>query len=106
MQTIFHKIYRLVIPQRHPEEIIRQYHIPRALNIQIRLTEEGWFVATIPELPGLVTQARSQQELLEMVNDAVLTYFDVPKREADIVFDKLKIEGMGEVQYEGQLRTA
>lgn len=105
MQTIFHKLYRLVIPQRHPEEIIRQYHIPRTLNIQVRLTGDGWFVATVPQLPGLVTQAQSQQELLAMVNDAVLTYFDVPKREADIVFDKLQIEGLGEVRYEGQLRA-
>lgn len=106
MQSIFHKIYRVIVPQRHPEEIIQQYHIPRILHIQVRLTEDGWFVATVPELPGLVTQAQSQRELLTMVNDAVLTYFDVPKREADIVFDKLQIEGMDAVQYEGQLRAA
>lgn len=106
MNATLHKIYRSVYPQRHPEDIIKQYNIPRTLHIQVRLTEDGWFVVTVPELPGLMTQAQSRQELLEMVNDAVLTYFDVPKREADIVFDKLQIDGIGAIQYEGQLRTA
>ncbi|MEK7651938.1 MAG: type II toxin-antitoxin system HicB family antitoxin [Patescibacteria group bacterium] len=75
------------------------------MHLQIRLTKDGWFVASVPELPGLITQAQTQHELLDMVNDAVLTYFDVPKRQADIIYDQLNIQGVPAVQYEAQLRT-
>jgi predicted RNase H-like HicB family nuclease len=74
MNATLHKIFRAVYPQRRAEDIIREYNIPRTLHLQVRLSEDGWFVATVPELPGLVTQAQSRQELLEMINDAVLTY--------------------------------
>src|SRR3989344_9463681 len=91
---MLHKLFRAIYPAKNPQELIAKYNIPRTLNLQIRFTQDGWFVATVPELPGLITQARSQEELLDMFNDAVLTYFDVPKREADIVYDRLNMEGM------------
>lgn len=65
---------------------------------------DGWFCASSPDLPGLVTQARSQKELVEMVNDAVLCYFDVPRREADIIYDKI-IFGGQTVSYDGELQA-
>jgi len=102
---MLHKLFRLIYPAKNPAELVEQYHIPRTLNLQIRFTEDGWFVATVPELPGLLTQARSQEELLDMINDAVLTYFDVPKREADFVYDKLSVQGRT-VEYKAQLRAA
>lgn len=103
---MLHKLFRAIYPATNPQELIEKYNIPRTLNLQIRFTQDGWFVATVPELPGLVTQARSQQELLDMINDAVLTYFDVPKREADFVYDQLAIQGVPAVQYKAQLKTA
>jgi len=54
-------------------------------------------VATSEELPGLVTNANDPEELLEIINDAVLEYFDVPKIESDYIFDKLNIQGQGTV---------
>jgi len=78
--------------------------MPDSLQLSVKLTPEGWFVVTSPELPGLITQAESREELIEMVNDAVLTYFDVPKRYADIVYDQLKIGGET-IQYKGELAT-
>jgi len=106
MEKTFHKIFRALYPARNPEELFREYNVPRTLNLQIRLTQDGWFVATVPELPGLITQAQSQHELLDMVNDAVLTYFDIPKRQADIIYNQLNIPGIPTIQYEAQLRTA
>ena len=103
---MLHKLFRAIYPARHPQELIERYNIPRTLNLQIRFTQDGWFIATVPELPGLVTQARSQQELLDMVNDAVLTYFDVPKREADFVYDQLSFQGVPVVQYQAQMKVA
>jgi hypothetical protein len=43
----------------------------------------------------MVTRARNAKELLEMVNDAILTYYDVPEKEAKNIFDTIKIEGLG-----------
>ena len=42
-------------------------------------TSDGFF-AEVKELPHCHTQAKTFHELVEMVNDAVLTYFDVPER--------------------------
>jgi hypothetical protein len=37
-------------------------------------------------------------ELIEVYNDAVLTYFDVPKRESDYVFNELNLQGVGQLK--------
>lgn len=33
--------------------------------------EEGWFMATVPELPGAVTQGRTLEEARDMIKEAV-----------------------------------
>ena len=104
MKDIFHTIFRALYPHKEANAIKREYNLPAELKLKVRLYEDGWFVVTSPDLPGLVTQARNYQELIEMVNDAVLTYFDVPKRKADIVYNKFNI-GNQVIQYEGQLQT-
>jgi len=100
----FHSLFRVLFPQQHPSDIKKRYHLPEALNLHIKLGTNGWFIVTSPDLPGLVTQAKSQEELIEMVNDAVLTYFDVPKRAADIVYNQLNL-GNQLIEYKGKLAT-
>lgn len=87
-----------------PNEVKHKYGIPDKITLTVRLKTNGWFVATSDELPGLLTQAKTQEELVQMVNDAVLTYFDVPKKEADIVYDQLSLGGQV-IQYRGQMET-
>ncbi|MFQ5873549.1 MAG: type II toxin-antitoxin system HicB family antitoxin [Dehalococcoidia bacterium] len=43
----------------------------RELTLIIELDEEGYFVATVPELNGWHTQARSLDELMERVKEAI-----------------------------------
>lgn len=74
-----------------------KYNIPEVIKLSTEITPDGWFLVTSPELPGLITQARTAKELLEMVNDAILTYYDVPKKEAKEVFDCIKIDGYGTI---------
>ena len=105
VNAMLHRLFRFLFPQASPEEIKHKYHLPENLNLNIELTKDGWYVVESPDLPGLITQARNRQELLDMVNDAVLTYFDVPKREADYIYDELRI-GTEVVRYQAQLRTA
>jgi len=95
-----------LLPPVNPEEIKRKYGIPNELNLKIKMTADGWFVVTSDDLPGLVTQARNHKELIEMFNDAVLTYYDVPKKEATIVFDQLTVDGYGVIKYQPKLQLA
>lgn len=53
---------------------------PESLHVDLRRSKDGGFVALIKTFPGCVTQADSFSELIDMVNDAVRTYFEVPKK--------------------------
>jgi predicted RNase H-like HicB family nuclease len=86
-------------------EIQRRYGLPETLNLSFRITSDGWFAVSSSDLPGFVTQARSREELLEALNDAVLTYFNVPQHCGDVVYDKLNIGGEV-VTFEGALKVS
>ena len=89
-------ILRLIFPQKDPREIMSEYNIPDRIDWKVQLNRQG-LVATSKDLPGLVTNADNPEELLEMMNDAVLEYFDVPKLESDYVFDTLNLAGQGNI---------
>ena len=89
-------LFRRLFPQKDPGYIKNKYNIPDRIEWKIQLNEHG-LIATSESLPGLVTNASNPEELLEMMNDAVLEYFDVPKRDSDYVFDCLNLAGQGTV---------
>lgn len=89
-------LFRLFFPQKDPRYIKSHYNIPDTINWNIELNENG-LVATSEELPGLITNAKNPEKLLEMINDAVLEYFDVSKMESDYIFDTLNLHGQGTV---------
>ena len=104
LKELSNKIFRLIYPHKNPIAVKREYGIPDVLNMKVRISPDGWFIVSSPDLPGLITQARDHQELIEMINDAVLTYFDVPRREADIVYNKVNI-GNQVIEYRAKLQT-
>lgn len=106
MQHTIHKIYRFFIPQQNPIDVKQKYGIPDKLEWSIEITPDGWFVAECKDLPGIYTQAQSKKELLDMVNDAVLTYFSVPKRESDYIFNEFRLANDEVIRYEAELQTA
>lgn len=53
---------------------------PAKIAVRVTRSRDGGFVASILSIPGAITQADSLSELLDMVNDAVRTYFGVPKK--------------------------
>jgi predicted RNase H-like HicB family nuclease len=67
--------------QRMPHQIRYDYQIPYDLKFNITQDEKGWYVIKCKDLPGLVTQAKDQREVNKVINDAILTYFDVPVEE-------------------------
>jgi predicted RNase H-like HicB family nuclease len=46
------------------------------INVVVERDEEGWLVASVPELPGCYTQARSMDELIERISEAALLYLE------------------------------
>ena len=54
--------------------------LPRTLSVDIYRAEEGGFWAKIKSLPGCNTQGEDFIDLVDMINDAIFTYFDVPQK--------------------------
>ncbi len=54
--------------------------LPDKIAVEFHKSKDGGYWAEIKNLPGCITQANSGQELFEMVNDAVYTYYDVPEK--------------------------
>lgn len=48
----------------------------RVYNIVIEKDEEGWFVGSVPELPGCHTQGKTVEELKERIREAILLYLE------------------------------
>ena len=40
-------------------------------NVIIEKDEDGWFVATVPEIPGCYTQGKTYQQVIERVAEAI-----------------------------------
>lgn len=60
----------------------------RQFNVVVERDSEGWFVASVPALPGCHTQAQSLDQLMERVQEAIELYLEVegdPSRELDFV---------------------
>lgn len=49
----------------------------REFNVIIERDSEGWFVATVPVLRRCHTQARSQDELMERIREAIALCVEV-----------------------------
>lgn len=53
------------------------------LTFAIRNEDEGGFSAQCIEIPGIITQADTESELKEMIDDAVSGYFQAFPEERD-----------------------
>lgn len=45
-------------------------------HLKVERDEDGVFVGTVPELPGCVSQGRTEQELFEHMEEAILLYLE------------------------------
>ena len=58
-----------------PEKDLK-YYAALPYDIVITSSPEGGYVATIPDLPGCITQGDTREEVLEMIEDAKLCWLD------------------------------
>jgi predicted RNase H-like HicB family nuclease len=52
-------------------------NIKRAFSVIVERDEEGYYVASVLELPGCHTQARSLDKLIERIREAIELYLEV-----------------------------
>lgn len=45
--------------------------------------EDGWIIATCPEVPGAITQGRTIEEAREMLRDAIHEMLEVMREDAE-----------------------
>ena len=48
-------------------------------TIVVERDEDGYYIAKVPSLPGCHTQAKSLDELMERVKEAIELYLDIEK---------------------------
>ncbi|OHA09519.1 MAG: hypothetical protein A3B37_00845 [Candidatus Sungbacteria bacterium RIFCSPLOWO2_01_FULL_59_16] len=74
------------LSQEETQEIQRLRSLfPHEIEARIRRSEDGGFVAETLTFPGVITEADTFSELIEMINDAVMSYFEVPREYAPFV---------------------
>ncbi|WEU40264.1 MAG: type II toxin-antitoxin system HicB family antitoxin [Candidatus Odinarchaeum yellowstonii] len=69
----------------------------RDYTVIIEEDEDGFYVASVPELPGCHTQAKTIDDLINRIKEAIEVYLEV-EREADI--PKLNFIGIQRVRVE------
>ena len=58
---------------------------PAEIGVKVRRSADGGFFAEVLTFPRVITEADTFSELIEMVNDAVLSYFEIPGKYASFV---------------------
>lgn len=54
-----------------------------SLTAIYELTEDGWWVVSVPEIPGAHSQGETLEEAREMIRDAVRMLLDVRREDAE-----------------------
>lgn len=49
-------------------------------DVVVRKDEDDYYVATVPELPGCHTQAKSLDDLMSRIKEAILLYLETEGR--------------------------
>jgi len=73
---------RTSCPKHFMLNLQRKYNLPDKLKVQVIKSKNGDLTAILADYPGCITYADSPSELIESLNDAILTYFEVPRNEA------------------------
>jgi predicted RNase H-like HicB family nuclease len=53
----------------------------QAYHLKVERDEDGFYVGTVPELPGCVSQGETEEELLTNMEEAILLYLETKHRD-------------------------
>lgn len=80
------------------KKILIKYGIPKSFDFKIHQADGGGYWLDSKDLPGLYTQGETLGKLFENLEDAILTYFDVPRKEARKVGGFINIDAKGLIE--------
>lgn len=61
---------------------------------------DGYFIASVPELPGVMTQAKSIAEIFPRVKEAIEVYLEAVEQENQSILDKVEFVGVNQIEVE------
>ena len=64
----------------------------KKFNIVVERDEDGYYVASVPELPGCHTQAKTLDELRARIEEAIKLYLEVEKGAADVTTEFIGVQ--------------
>lgn len=76
------------------------YYLGLPYKIELQSSPEGGYVATIPDLPGCISQGETIAEAVEMIEDAKNTWLEVALEEGFTIPEPLE-----QVQYSGRFNV-
>ena len=69
------------LTQKQKKEVNRlQSLFPNEISVNADVSKDGGFYADILTFPGCHTQGDTLSELIDMINDCMYTYFEVPEK--------------------------
>ncbi|MGI6423855.1 MAG: type II toxin-antitoxin system HicB family antitoxin [Tepidanaerobacteraceae bacterium] len=60
----------------------------------------GYFIASVPELPGVMTQAKSIAEIFPRVKEAIEVYLEAVEEENQTFLEKVEFIGVNQIEVE------
>jgi predicted RNase H-like HicB family nuclease len=64
----------------------------KKFNIVVERDEDGYYVASVPELPGCHTQAKTLDKLRVRIEEAIKLYLEVEKGAADVTTEFIGVQ--------------
>ena len=61
---------------------------------------DGYYIATVPELPGVITQAKSMEDLFPRVKEAIEVYLETIEEEQKTMVEEVKFVGVNQIEVE------
>jgi predicted RNase H-like HicB family nuclease len=67
-------------------------NMSRQFDVVVEKDSEGYFIASVPTLPGCHTQAKSLDELMSRIREAIELYLEVENKELPTSLDFIGLQ--------------
>ncbi|NLU09772.1 MAG: type II toxin-antitoxin system HicB family antitoxin [Tepidanaerobacter acetatoxydans] len=61
---------------------------------------DGYYIASVPELPGVMTQAKTIAEIFPRVKEAIEAYLEAVRQENQSILDEVEFIGVNQIEVE------
>ena len=79
----------------------REIKVKRQYTFIITQGHDNYYIATVPELPGVITQAKEVQELFPRIKEAIEVYLEVVAEDnSDVNAESIKLVGVNNIEVE------